>query len=178
MNLPNILTSLRFLMIPAFVYYFFSDNEYGILIAGAIFIVAGLTDILDGYLARKFNQITDFGKLMDPAADKLMQVTAFVCLFVKGLVPLWMTIIIFIKEASMVLIGGLLYRGGTVVSANRYGKIASTVFYGALAVNILFRSLPEWIKLGVFVLAIILSLLAGVMYIISYKESIQKIRKN
>ena len=178
MNLPNVLTILRFFMVPIFVWLFFFEGEYGILAAGGVFVLAGLTDILDGYLARKMNLITDFGKLADPAADKLMQITAFVCLFLKKMVPLWMLIVILLKELSMILVGGLLYRKGTVVSSKGYGKIASTVFYGALALSLLFRKLPHAVALIAFGVAIFLSLAAAVRYVLDYKESIKNIKKS
>ena len=79
-QIPNILSVIRFLMIPCFVFMFFSNVPHNRILALGIFLLAGITDVVDGYLARKNNWITDFGKMMDPIADKLMQATAFVCI--------------------------------------------------------------------------------------------------
>ena len=95
MNLPNQLTILRVILIPFFVFFLLSPSfeGYGNYIAVAIFIVASLTDFLDGYLARKHNLVTNFGKFMDPLADKLLVISALICMIDVGLVPAWMVII-------------------------------------------------------------------------------------
>ena len=118
MNVPNILTVFRFLLIPVFIYFFFSDLPNNYVISAVIFILAGITDILDGYIARKFNIITKWGKLMDPLADKAIQLTVIFCLAYIKLVPLWAIFIILIKEILMVIGGVVLYKDKIVVRAN------------------------------------------------------------
>ena len=98
-NIPNLLTIVRFFLIPFIVYYILT----GQYIAGFIILtVSGLTDILDGCIARKFNFITNFGKLIDPLADKATQISVLASLTFKGIVPLWILMIVFIKEFVMV----------------------------------------------------------------------------
>ena len=78
MNIPNQLTTLRVILIPVFMFFFTADMRYGNIIACAVFIIASLTDFLDGHLARKWNLVTNFGKIMDPFADKLLVLTALI----------------------------------------------------------------------------------------------------
>ena len=106
-QIPNILSTIRLLMVPLFAWIFFSDIPNNGFWAVAVFIAAGLTDILDGYLARRNNWITDVGKILDPFADKLMQFTAFVCLTIKNRFLLWLVILVAVKECSF-LIGGII----------------------------------------------------------------------
>ena len=123
MNVPNALTILRMLMIPLMVYVF---NSFGAHWALLVYVVASATDVLDGYIARKYNQITDFGKLMDPLADKLMVLTMLYMLSTRAYIPMWVLIVVACKELVMVL-GAALLLGGkqAVVMANQLGKAAA-----------------------------------------------------
>lgn len=136
MNLPNILTLLRIISVP-FIGYMLYVEEY--TIALVLFIASGLTDILDGYIARKMNSISSFGKLADPFADKLVQVTALAILYTKGVVPWAVLAIVCIKEALQLLGGFNLFRKkNIVVYSSKIGKIASFIFYSAVGLSILF----------------------------------------
>lgn len=121
LNVPNVLTIIRMLLIPVYWFVFMDGHtEWGL----AIFLIASLTDLADGYIARKYNQITDFGKLMDPLADKLMVVSVMLSLALKGMAPWPALLIILCKELLMVLGGALLYKKGVVVYAVKIGKYA------------------------------------------------------
>ena len=100
MNLPNKLTVLRVLMIPFFVVFMLTDlgGEYGKYIALAIFVIASLTDLLDGKIARKRNLVTNFGKFMDPLADKLLVCSALICLVEMRRLAAWIVIVIIARE--------------------------------------------------------------------------------
>ena len=100
MNLPNKLTVLRVLMVPFFVFFMLNDipEGYGKWIALTLFITASLTDLLDGKIARKYNLVTNFGKFMDPLADKLLVCSALVCLTGKGMLASWIVIVIISRE--------------------------------------------------------------------------------
>ncbi|HZK70990.1 MAG TPA: CDP-alcohol phosphatidyltransferase family protein [Clostridia bacterium] len=136
MNLPNILTLLRIISVP-FIGYMLYVEEY--TIALVLFIASGLTDILDGYLARRMNTISSFGKLADPFADKLVQVTALAILYTKGVVPWAVLAIVCIKEVLQLLGGfNLFKKKNIVVYSNKIGKIASFIFYSAVGLSILF----------------------------------------
>lgn len=133
-NLPNIITSLRFGLIPIFIGLFFSSLEKSLLYSILIFVLAGITDMLDGYIARKYDAITKWGQAMDPLADKLMQLTVLVCFTIKHLIPIWVISIYGIKEVLMIVGGIFLYtkKDRVVVPANSYGKAATVIFYIAI----------------------------------------------
>ncbi|HEX3029343.1 MAG TPA: CDP-diacylglycerol--glycerol-3-phosphate 3-phosphatidyltransferase [Clostridia bacterium] len=174
MNIPNILTILRFLLVPVFGYYMY-DEKY--LIAIVLFLVAGLTDVLDGYIARRFNMITAWGKLADPAADKLMQITALIMLTYKRFLPIEVIIIVLAKELFMI-IGSvkLLRKDKVVVSANWYGKLATVIFYAAIIMTIIVNMerleiAYRNILVGIFVtIAVLATLFAFVMYTFEYRR--------
>ena len=131
-TIPNVLTIIRMLLIPVFVVLFFKGHKIASL---AVFIAASLTDMLDGYLARKLNQITDFGKLFDPLADKLMVLTAMVCQTFWGPLPLIAVIIVAAKELLMVLGGVFMLSKDVVVYSNYFGKAAQVGFIASLILS-------------------------------------------
>lgn len=162
MNLPNIITALRFALIPLFIKMFFSSLERSLLYSILIFLLAGITDILDGYIARKYNIITKWGQVMDPLADKLMQLTVLVCFTIKQFIPIWVIIIYGIKEFLMILGGIFLYtrKDKMVLPANSYGKIATVIFYIAIlavAFNFVYAKL-------LIIIAVLFALYAFVQY--------------
>ena len=128
-NLPNGLTMLRMALIPVYWVLMMTDRRYAALI---VFAAASLTDLLDGYIARKYHLITDFGKLMDPLADKLMVLSVMLSLAIKGIVPWIALAILLAKEATMVIGGVILYRMNVVVYAIWIGKIAQFTVVSAL----------------------------------------------
>lgn len=132
-NIPNALTIVRFILIPFIVYYILT----GKYIAGFVILtISGLTDVLDGFIARKFNFITNFGKLIDPLADKATQIAVLASLTFKGIVPLWILMIVFIKEIVMVAGASFLYGKKLVVSSRWYGKLATVLFYIAIVCSL------------------------------------------
>ena len=166
-NVPNVLTMIRLILIPVFVVLFFGGHRIAAL---AVFIAASLTDMLDGMLARKLNQITDFGKLFDPLADKLMVLTAMVCQAVAGVFPWIAIIIVACKELMMVLGGVFMLKKGIVVYSNLWGKAAQVCFIAALVLaffhdrflsagTLLFGLTPDilllWITVALAILAMI-----------------------
>ena len=141
-TIPNVLTMLRLALIPVFVWFFCLAHPAGepvrrewLMASLAVFAAASLTDMLDGYLARKLNQITDFGKLFDPLADKLMVVTAMVCQAVAGVFPWAAIIIVACKELFMVLGGVFMLKHGVVVYSNLWGKAAQVCFIASLILS-------------------------------------------
>ena len=131
-TIPNVLTIIRMVLIPVFVVLFFKGYKMAAL---AVFCAASLTDMLDGYLARKLNQITDFGKLFDPLADKLMVLTAMVCQTFWGPLPLVAVIIVALKELVMVLGGVFMLSKNVVVYSNYVGKSAQVGFIASLVLS-------------------------------------------
>lgn len=168
MNIPNMLTILRILLIPVYLYFFYSNTENNILFAGLIFILAGISDVLDGYIARKYNMSTKLGIVLDPIADKLMTFTILISFTTRGIIPIWILIALGIKELMMILGGAALYlfEGKQVLPSNKYGKIATMSFYAA-TLSIVFR-LPRTISQSLFFITVILNIIAFVNYFIIY----------
>ena len=124
MNLPNKLTLFRVVLIPFFVFFLLAPyfEEYGNYIAVAIFIVASITDFLDGKIARKYNLVTNFGKFMDPLADKLLVCSALICLIQLELIPAWVVIIIIAREFIISGFRLVASDNGVVIAASYWGK--------------------------------------------------------
>ena len=128
MNLPNKLTILRILLVPVYVVFFLVEiTDYHYLIATGIFIIASITDLLDGKIARKRKLVTDFGKFADPLADKLLVISALICFVEKGFMPAWACIIIVARELAISGFRLVLSSNGHVLAASMWGKV-KTVF--------------------------------------------------
>ena len=126
MNLPNKLTLLRICLIPVFVILMLSKVSNFFLISCIIFIIASITDFLDGKIARKYNLVTDFGKFMDPLADKLLVLSALICMIEYDLVAGWMVIIIVARELTVSILRAIAADNGKVIAASSGGKIKTT----------------------------------------------------
>ena len=124
MNLPNKLTILRTLMIPVFLFFLLTDcaGDYSKWIAVVVFILASLTDFLDGHIARKYNLVTNFGKFMDPLVDKLLVCSAMICFIELDKLPAWIVIIIIGREFIISGFRLIAAENGIVIAANYWGK--------------------------------------------------------
>lgn len=172
MNLPNKLTILRILLIPLFIILLLRGYYYS---SAVIFIAAAATDALDGHLARKYNLITNFGKIMDPLADKLLVTSALICLVELGDVPGWMVIVILAREFAITGLRAVAAGDGIVIAAGKSGKIKTVLQMTALAVLLLKNwpfSLFTELPIGSFILwaAVIMTIYSGAEYIISNKK--------
>jgi cardiolipin synthase len=137
MNVPNILSLIRLCAVPIVPLVYFSEMPGSHLWAAAIYLAASLTDVLDGYIARKYNLITKLGRVLDPLADKLMSFCVLVCIIMGGLIPYWAGVVFFVKETFMGLGALLQYKKiDDVLPSNFLGKI-STVFFFAVCFLIL-----------------------------------------
>lgn len=136
-HIPNILTIFRFFLIPL-VIYFIIKEQY--LLAFIFLTISGLTDILDGFIARKFNYITNLGKLIDPLADKATQISVLLTLSFKDIIPAWIIIIVVLKEAIMIAGASFLYGKELVVSSRWFGKLATVLFYIAIVCSFIIHN--------------------------------------
>ena len=128
MNLANKLTLIRIILVPIFlVFIAFQDLPYGSVIATLIFIIASVTDQLDGYIARSRNQVTNFGKFMDPLADKLLVTAALISLVELQLVPAWAAIVIIAREFAVSGLRTIAASEGLVIAASWWGKIKTVI---------------------------------------------------
>ena len=170
-NIPNILTIIRFILIP-FIYSSVLTKHF--LLALIIFTISALTDVLDGYIARKYNYITDIGKLMDPLADKLTQISLLLSLTLLKILPWWIFAIIFVKELVLVISASVLYsKKDVVVYSKWYGKLATTLFYLAIVSSLLINqfkiTITFKIDLYLYYLAILATFFALIMYAIKFE---------
>ena len=165
--IPNILSVVRIFMIPVFVYLFFEYYEKFYL-ALVVFLLAGITDITDGYLARRNNWITNAGKFLDPLADKLLQCTVFVCFAIKNIAPYWLVVIYILKELFM-MCGALvtLKKIKFVVKSKWYGKATTAIFYVIIFMIFIFRDTLSDSGMDIlFAIAIISAIFSMIMYTI------------
>jgi len=165
-NLPNIITSIRLLLIPVFSYYL-CEKQY--LIAFLVFAIAAFSDVLDGYLARKFNAISNFGKLCDPLADKALQLSAVIILFLIGKLSIIFVLILFVKELLLIVGGILLYKRKLIVPAQWYGKLSSLTLNSAIAATILFEMSNMYTNILIGI-SIFVTLFAFILYSINYTK--------
>lgn len=171
-NIPNMLTIIRFILIP-FIFISVIFQHY--LIALIIFTVSAITDILDGYIARKYNFITDIGKLIDPLADKLTQISLLLALAILKILDLWILIIVLVKECIMVISASVLYsKKDVVVYSKWYGKLATSLFYLAIVCSLIIRqfniSISFKIDLYLYYLAILATIFSLIMYGIKFRQ--------
>lgn len=163
-NIPNLLTMLRFVLIP-FILYFLSIDNY--ILTFVFLTLSGITDVLDGFIARKFNFITDFGKLIDPLADKATQLLTLAALVLKNIIPLWILGLLVLKEFIMIAGASFLYGKELVVSSKWYGKLATVLIYVAIVCSLVIKqfSLPFKFDTYIYYLAIISTIFSLIMYI-------------
>jgi cardiolipin synthase len=162
--LPNILTILRIVLIPVFVWLFFSEIPNNLNYALIVFITAGVTDVLDGYIARKYHLESDLGKVLDPLADKMMLLSVLICLTSTDLIPLWVVLIIMLKEMVMIYGGIYLYfsKVQVIIPSNKYGKIGTLLFYFAIFL-VLLKVNPSVSKIALYA-AVGLAVIAFINY--------------
>lgn len=168
MNIPNKLTIFRVVLIPFFVFFLLVPNfdGYGNYIALAIFVLASLTDMLDGMIARKYNLVTNFGKFMDPLADKLLVCSAMICLIERGQIPSWVVIVIISREFIISGFRLVASDNGIVIAASYWGK-AKTVCQMVMIIALLLDIEHPYFQYLEFVL-IYASLILTVISLIDY----------
>src|SRR6056297_743561 len=157
MNLPNKITVARIIMVPIFIWVLLSGMQKWRIIAAVIFIIASITDFLDGYLARKYGLITDFGKLMDPMADKILVASALIALVQVGRISVWPVVIILAREFLITSFRSLAASKGLVIAASIWGKIKTNTQIFAIILLLLTNSRYADAVLWVSVASTILS---------------------
>ncbi len=170
-TIPNVLSLLRIALLPVFaVLYLNSAATRSLLLwAGVVVVFSGITDLLDGWIARRFHQISDAGKLLDPLADKLTQMTVLICLATRYYELLWLAGICLVKEAAQVVGGVLLLRRGDEVRGSQwFGKVCTFVFYSSMAAIVLFDNMHPYIRIGLVVLVSVLMLITFLGYLQTY----------
>ena len=187
MNLPNILTMSRFVLAVLFVVLLLRNSFAATIIAAAVFTIAALTDLLDGYFAKKHGFVSDFGKIMDPIADKFLILAAFFVFAEMGVVQGWMVLLIFIREVVVTASRVMRLRRGQVIAAEKAGKIKTVFQIICVSATLLFLILEKssfaenwsasvengwvvFINLLMFV-TVLLTVNSGVSYFLNLPES-------
>ena len=168
MNLPNKLTLFRVILIPFFVFFLLAPyfEGYGNYIAVAVFIVASITDFLDGKIARKYNLVTNFVKFMDPLADKLLVSSALICLVALNKIPAWVVIVIIAREFIISGFRLVAADNGVVIAASYWGKFKTA--FQMVTVIVLILNIPGEVFAVIGTVLIYISLVLTVISLIDY----------
>lgn len=168
MNLPNMLTTLRIVMIPLYLIFQMIGSGRAEVIAAIIFVAASFTDFLDGYLARKNNLVTNYGKIMDPLADKLLVLTALIALAVQNKLAIWVVIIILARELGITSLRAVASSEGIVIAAGPWGKLKTVTQMVAIVLLIL-----GWpFGTALIYLAVVLTILSAADYVMKFSRQV------
>ena len=172
MNLPNKLTLLRMILIPFFVFFLLTEyaGNYSEYIAVGIFVVASLTDFLDGYIARKYELVTNFGKFMDPLADKLLVSSAMICFVELGRMPAWIVIVIISREFIISGFRLIAVDNRVVIAASWWGKFKTAFQIIMVILMILNLEILTLLTTVVMWLALALTVISLIDYLVKNKE--------
>ena len=173
LTLPNVLTLLRILLVPVLVAALLSGAPGGDAVAAGIFIVASITDGLDGWIARRRRIVTTFGKLMDPLADKLLVTAALVALVSLDRLAAWVAMVIIAREFAVTGLRGLAAEQGHVVAASRWGKAKTTLQIAMVLALILVDGTPLWQELLVYV-TVVVTVLSGADYFFGLRHLLRQ----
>ena len=191
MNLANRLTLLRVILAPVFFTVYFLPAQYRgntvwtAALLWVIFIVSEITDMLDGMAARRLNQTSDFGKLFDPFADTLMQITCFLCFVIDGIIPAALFLVILYREFGILFIRNLMLKKGITMGARMSGKIKTVAYITAAVAVLLYatlcrldiaESLQPVVKIaaiGVFAASVLCSILSFIDYVFVYRAAVK-----
>lgn len=168
MNTANKLTMARIAFIPAFLLVLYMDVAYANYIALGIFILASITDFVDGYIARKYNQVTDFGKFMDPLADKLLVLSAMLWFVEVGQMPSWAVLIVVTREFAVTGLRLVAVDNGRVIAAGWSGKVKTAVTMVALCLMLL--PIPQIANTLCMVAIVATTLYSGVEYFVQNRD--------
>lgn len=174
MNLANKLTLARIILVPIFMIVLLNKIPYGMYLAAGIFTIAAITDTLDGYIARSRNQITKFGKFVDPLADKLLVTAALVCLVQMGKLPAWMVVVIISREYTISILRAIAASEGIVIAASWWGKL-KTITQIIAIISILLNNFPFSLigfpfSMIMLWIAVILTIVSGIDYLYLNKQ--------
>lgn len=173
MNVPNSLTLLRIFLVPVFVVVLVLNIPHGDLLAAIIFVAAALTDSLDGYLARKYKQITKLGIILDPIADKLLITAALICLVELGRLPGWIAIVILGREFAVSGLRSVKAEEGIIIPASKLGKFKTISQITAVIIIILENVIPPLHIVGIcaIYIALAITVISGIDYFLKFSLS-------
>ena len=175
-NLPNVLTCLRILLVPILVAVLLTKFEGKELVGLGVFLIAALTDFLDGFIARRWGLVTPLGKLLDPAADKILTSAVFISLVELGRAPAWIVVVIVAREFAISTLRSVAATDNVVIAAAWSGKLKTVTQLVAIALLIIQQQLGELAYLGqvALIVALILTIYSGVDYSLRYAKVVRK----
>ncbi|MBQ3378670.1 MAG: CDP-diacylglycerol--glycerol-3-phosphate 3-phosphatidyltransferase [Clostridia bacterium] len=181
MTTANKITFFRIILIPVFMLFFFVQKEWSYYTACVVFIVASVTDFLDGYIARKYDQVTDFGKFADPLADKLLVAAAFIGFVDASLTPAWMVTVIIARELIVTALRTVAAASGRVIAASYFGKVKTTVQMVVIIYLLIFgwRHLcigPVSVNLVLNVIVLVITVASGVDYLYKNRALLKMVK--
>ena len=171
-NLPNLLTVLRIMLVPALVVALLGDTPDGDVLAAVVFALASLTDFIDGYLARTRDSITTFGKLMDPLADKLLIVAALISLVSLHRLAAWVAMVIITRELAVTVLRLGATQAGVVMSASAFGKVKTCLQIAAVLAVIAVHGRPAWVSALLYA-TVVVTVLSGLDYFFGLRRRMQ-----
>jgi CDP-diacylglycerol--glycerol-3-phosphate 3-phosphatidyltransferase len=171
LNVPNVLTVVRILLVPVLVVALLEKSSSGDLLAAIVFAMASLTDAIDGYLARSRNWVTNFGKLMDPVADKLLIVAALVALVSLGRLEAWVAMVIIAREFAVTALRVAVATQGVVIAASPWGKIKTAVQVAMVISLIAVHGRPVWLSALIY-LTVTVTVLSGADYFFGLRRGL------
>lgn len=174
-TIPNVLTMIRLLLIPFFVWQYLIENY---IEATVIVVVSGITDVVDGFIARKFNMVSALGKALDPIADKLTQICVMFCL-VRSFPKIWFPLVLLVVKEFISGILGLMIvtRTGTTYSAEWHGKVATVSIYAMTVLHILWVDIPSWVSLVSIIITVSLMVMSFVLYAIRNIRTLKGLKR-
>ena len=173
LNLPNVLTVIRILLVPVLVVALLNGTANGDLLAAIVFALASLTDAMDGYLARARNAITNFGKLMDPIADKLLIIAALVALVSQNRLAAWVAMVIIAREVTVTVTRMHATQQGVVIASNWWGKAKTIVQVTAIFFLIAVEPSPMWVD-GLVYGMVAITIVSGVDYFFGLRRVLRE----
>ena len=173
LNIPNALTLVRILLVPVLVVALLDETDGGDLLAAVVFALASLTDAMDGYLARSRGSITNFGKLMDPVADKLLVIAALIALVNLDRLYAWVAMVIIAREFAVTVTRIYATQQGLVIAANIWGKAKTITQVVAIFSVIAFDPAPLWVDLLVYG-AVVITIISGIDYFFGLRRTLRE----
>ena len=173
LNLPNVLTVMRIMLVPVLVVALLGNTPEGDVLAAIVFALASLTDFVDGYLARTRDSITNFGKLMDPLADKLLIIAALISLVSLHRLPAWIAMVIITRELAVTVLRLGATQAGVVMAASMFGKVKTCLQIAAILAVIAVHGRPLWVSALLYLTAAV-TVLSGLDFFFGLRRRMQQ----
>jgi CDP-diacylglycerol---glycerol-3-phosphate 3-phosphatidyltransferase len=172
-SLPNLLTVLRIMLVPVLVVALLGGTPFGDVLAAVVFVLASVTDFLDGRLARARDSVSTFGKLMDPLADKLLVIAALISLVSLDRLPAWVAMVIIARELAVTVLRLGATQFGVVMAASSLGKAKTALQIATILVLIAVGSKPLWVSLLVY-LTVLVTVISGLDYFFGMRRRLER----